>query len=160
MPEKSFSPHEWALILGGSSGFGLASAHKLSEHGLNLCVVHRDRRGAMSRIDPEFERIRDRGVSLVTFNEDALDAEVRSEILDGLAETAATAIEAAVAAAPARVALPEIKITAPPPPEAEGEEGPKLATIDYEREDERVKRIRVGCPCGESILLDCDFGGE
>ncbi len=90
MPKTSFPPHEWALILGGSSGFGLASAHKLSEHGLNICVVHRDRRGAMSRIDPEFERIRDRGVSLVTFNKDALDAEVRSEILDGLAEALGT----------------------------------------------------------------------
>ena len=86
MPDTSFPPDEWALILGGSSGFGLASAHKFSEHGLNVCVVHRDRRGAMSRIEPEFERIRDRGVSLVTFNKDALDAEVRSEILDGLME--------------------------------------------------------------------------
>ncbi len=40
----------------------------------------------MSRIGPEFDRIRDRGVSLVTFNKDALNADVRSEILDGLAE--------------------------------------------------------------------------
>jgi len=86
MPDTSFPPDEWALILGGSSGFGLATAHKLSEHGLDICVVHRDRRGAMSRIEPEFDRIRDRGVSLVTFNKDALDAEVRSEILDDLAE--------------------------------------------------------------------------
>ena len=86
MSAAPFGPNEWALILGGSSGFGLATAHKLSEHGLNLCVVHRDRRGAMSRIGPEFERIRDRGVSLVTYNKDALNKEVRSEILDGLAE--------------------------------------------------------------------------
>ena len=85
MPDISFHPDEWALILGGSSGFGLATAHKLSAHGLNLCVVHRDRRGAMSRIEPEFDRIRERGVSLVTFNKDALNAEVRSEILDGFA---------------------------------------------------------------------------
>jgi NAD(P)-dependent dehydrogenase (short-subunit alcohol dehydrogenase family) len=86
MSETSFPRGEWALILGGSSGFGLATAHKLSEKGLNICVVHRDRRGAMSRIEPEFEKIRDRGVSLTTFNKDALDADVRSEILDGLAE--------------------------------------------------------------------------
>ena len=86
MPDTSFPPDEWALILGGSSGFGLATAHKLSEHGLDICIVHRDRRGAMSRIEPEFDKIRDRGVSLVTFNKDALDAEVRSEILDALAE--------------------------------------------------------------------------
>ena len=85
MPDTSFPSNEWALILGGSSGFGLATAHKLSAHGLNLCVVHRDRRGAMSRIEPEFDRIRERGVSLVTFNKDALNAEVRSEILDGFA---------------------------------------------------------------------------
>ena len=76
---------EWALILGGSSGFGLATAHKLSEHGLNICVVHRDRRGAMSRIEPEFERIRERGVALVTFNQDALADDSRAEILDDLA---------------------------------------------------------------------------
>ena len=77
---------EWALILGGSSGFGLATAHKLSEHGLNICVVHRDRRGAMSRIEPEFERIRERGVALVTFNQDALADDSRAEILDDLAQ--------------------------------------------------------------------------
>jgi len=78
--------NEWALILGGSSGFGLAAAHKLSEHGLNICVVHRDRRGAMSRIEPEFEKIRERGVSFLTFNQDALDADCRAEILDAAGE--------------------------------------------------------------------------
>ena len=45
MPSHAFDKDEWALILGGSSGFGLATAHKLSEEGLNVCVVHRDRRG-------------------------------------------------------------------------------------------------------------------
>ena len=70
--------NEWALILGGSSGFGLAKAHKLAEHGLNICVVHRDRRGAMSRIEPEFEKIRARGVALVTFNQDALADDARA----------------------------------------------------------------------------------
>jgi NAD(P)-dependent dehydrogenase (short-subunit alcohol dehydrogenase family) len=77
---------DWALILGGSSGFGLATAHKLAEHGLNICVVHRDRRGAMSRIEPEFEKIRQRGVALVTFNQDALADDSRAEILDALAQ--------------------------------------------------------------------------
>jgi len=85
MSSKRFSDDQWALILGGSSGFGLATAHKLSEEGLNLCVVHRDRRGAMRRIDPEFDSIRARGVSLLTFNSDALSLEGRGEILDGLA---------------------------------------------------------------------------
>ncbi len=82
-----FSADEWALILGGSSGFGLATAHKLAEHGLNLCIVHRDRRGAMRKIEPEFERIRERGVSLVAFNRDALDTAIRTEILDAFSES-------------------------------------------------------------------------
>jgi NAD(P)-dependent dehydrogenase (short-subunit alcohol dehydrogenase family) len=79
LPEGS-----WGLILGGSSGFGLATAHQLSRHGASLCLVHRDRRGAMSRIQPEFDAIRARGVSLLTFNDDALSRERRAAILDEL----------------------------------------------------------------------------
>jgi NAD(P)-dependent dehydrogenase (short-subunit alcohol dehydrogenase family) len=85
MTVSPYGDDDWGLILGGSSGFGLATAHKLSRHGLNLCIVHRDRRGAMKRIEPEFDEIRSRGVSLITFNEDALNPERQAEILDGLA---------------------------------------------------------------------------
>jgi NAD(P)-dependent dehydrogenase (short-subunit alcohol dehydrogenase family) len=80
LPEGS-----WALILGGSSGFGLATAHQLSRHGVHLCLVHRDRRGAMPRIQPEFDAIRARGGELLTFNDDALSAERRGAVLDRLA---------------------------------------------------------------------------
>ena len=86
-----FSKESWGLILGGSSGFGLASAKKLAEHGMNLCIVHRDRRGAMSRIEPEFEKIRGHNVELLTFNTDALSSERRIEILDRLSDVLADA---------------------------------------------------------------------
>jgi NAD(P)-dependent dehydrogenase (short-subunit alcohol dehydrogenase family) len=79
-----FPAGSWALILGGSSGFGLATAAKLAEHGVNLCVVHRDRRGAMARIEPEFEKIRGLGVELLTRNVDALRPEKREEVLGEL----------------------------------------------------------------------------
>ncbi len=84
MSSRKFSPGEWAVILGGSSGFGLASARKLASQGLNICIVHRDRRGAMSRIEPEFDKIRGEGVSLITHNKDALNPDVREEILEDL----------------------------------------------------------------------------
>ncbi|MFV2072560.1 MAG: SDR family oxidoreductase [Thermoanaerobaculales bacterium] len=77
-----FAENNWALILGGSSGFGLATAHKLARHGMNLAILHRDRRGAMGRIEPEFEAMRGHGVQVRTFNRDALSSEVRGQVLD------------------------------------------------------------------------------
>ena len=32
----------WAIILGGSSGFGFASAEKLAGHGMNIAVLYRE----------------------------------------------------------------------------------------------------------------------
>lgn len=81
----SFPRNAWGLILGGSSGFGLATAKMLARHGMNLAIVHRDRKGAMARIDPEFDSIRKCGVELLTFNADALAADVRAKILDDIA---------------------------------------------------------------------------
>ncbi len=81
-----FDPNHWGLILGGSSGFGLATARKLSRHGMNLCIVHRDRRGAMKRIEPEFDALRQTGVQVLTYNTNALAPEGIAEVLDGLAE--------------------------------------------------------------------------
>jgi NAD(P)-dependent dehydrogenase (short-subunit alcohol dehydrogenase family) len=80
-----FPPHTWALILGGSSGFGLATAHKLAEHGVHLALVHRDRRAELRRIEPEFEKLRGLGGRVLTWNADALDPERRAEILGALA---------------------------------------------------------------------------
>lgn len=79
----TFTSDQWAVVLGGSSGFGLATAQRLAEQGMSVCIVHRDRRAALSRIEPEFEKIRGTGAKLITFNADALDAEKRTEILDG-----------------------------------------------------------------------------
>jgi NAD(P)-dependent dehydrogenase (short-subunit alcohol dehydrogenase family) len=82
--ESRFPREWWGLILGGSSGFGLATAHKLAQHGMNLCIVHRDRRSVARQAEPEFEKIRSTGVELLTLNKNALDAGVRDEILDAL----------------------------------------------------------------------------
>ncbi|MGH0036027.1 MAG: enoyl-ACP reductase FabI [Myxococcota bacterium] len=81
-----FPNGSWALILGGSSGFGLATAQKLAEQGMNLCLVHRDRRSVLKTVEPEFEKIRGLGVTLHTWNADAISPEKRDEILGEIAE--------------------------------------------------------------------------
>jgi len=83
---SEFPSDSWALILGGSSGFGLATAQKLAEQGLNLAVVHRDRRGAMARIEPEFDKLRGLGVAFRSWNVDAVSPDKRAEVLDELAD--------------------------------------------------------------------------
>ncbi len=66
---------------------GLATADKLSRHGMSVCIVHRDRRGAMGRIQPRFDEIAARGAGFRAFNVDALSTEGRDQVLAGLAET-------------------------------------------------------------------------
>jgi NAD(P)-dependent dehydrogenase (short-subunit alcohol dehydrogenase family) len=79
-----FSKDQWAVILGGSSGFGLATAKRLASQGMSVCIVHRDRRAMMAKIEPEFEKIRAGGTKLVTKNVDALAAEKRDQVIDEL----------------------------------------------------------------------------
>src|SRR5258705_342185 len=67
----AFSADQWAVILGGSSGFGLATAKRLGALGMSVCVVHRDRRAMLAKIEPEFEKIRAGGTRLLTINTDA-----------------------------------------------------------------------------------------
>ncbi|WP_299838259.1 SDR family oxidoreductase [uncultured Tenacibaculum sp.] len=78
--------NEWAIILGGSSGLGLATAKKLVKHGLNICILHRDRKSDMSRIEDDFEIIRNENVQLLAFNVDALHTEKRAHVISELKE--------------------------------------------------------------------------
>src|SRR5690606_11338493 len=63
----------------------LAAARKLAAHGMSLAIVHRDRRGALPRIEPAFAALRDLGVPVHTWNADALDPAVRARVVDELA---------------------------------------------------------------------------
>ncbi len=63
---------QWALILGGSGGMGLAAAKKLAGRGLNLFIVHRDRRSRLKEVTPQWEALREKGVKVISLNENAL----------------------------------------------------------------------------------------
>lgn len=79
--KASFPSNEWVLILGGSSGFGLATAKRFARSGNNVLIVHRDRRGAMAAIEPHFEEIKALGHGFHTWNADAIEAASRTETL-------------------------------------------------------------------------------
>jgi len=75
---------EWALILGGSSGLGFATAKKLAKHGMNICIVHRNPRSHMEQVNKNFKEIVLDSVALVSYNMDALKLENRIEIVENL----------------------------------------------------------------------------
>ena len=72
----------WALILGGSSGLGLATARKLARHGMNIIIVHRDRKAELPDIEEAFEEIRNADVRLESFNVDAIQKEKRAGLIE------------------------------------------------------------------------------
>ncbi|MDN3644391.1 SDR family oxidoreductase [Lutimonas halocynthiae] len=83
---KEFKDNQWALILGGSRGLGLASAKKLASHGMNICIVHRDRKSDQDEIQQHFQEIKKMGVSFISFNKDLLNQDRKMEIIHDLKE--------------------------------------------------------------------------
>jgi len=75
---------EWALILGGSSGLGLATAKKLAKHGMNICIVHRNSRSQLDQIEKDFKEITQDSVAFISYNTDAFKSEKRTEVIENL----------------------------------------------------------------------------
>jgi len=76
----------WALVLGGSSGLGLATAKKLARHGMNICIIHRNSRIQKDTIQAEFEIIKQEGIQFKAFNIDAFKVEKRDVVVNELME--------------------------------------------------------------------------
>ena len=64
-----------ALILGGSSGLGLASAEKLAQAGFDLCIVHRTRKSDLDAFQEVVKQMANAGSTVNTHNLDALKKE-------------------------------------------------------------------------------------
>lgn len=83
--EKAFAG-EWGLILGSSSGFGMAAAKELASRGMNIFGVHFDRRSAMEQVNKDIEWMKSQGVDVVFFNMNAADEEKRRETVQCIKE--------------------------------------------------------------------------
>lgn len=85
MVKKFSNKNEWAVILGASSGLGLASAEKLARHGMNLCLVYRTRRSEIPAIELAYQKlVQEHNIQLIHFNADAIKKEKRVFILENL----------------------------------------------------------------------------
>jgi len=73
---------EWALILGASSGFGEATARRLSKDGFNILGVHLDRRGTLAHVDEVTDAIKSNGADVRYFNINAADPEKRLGVVE------------------------------------------------------------------------------
>ena len=66
----------FALILGASGGIGLATAKKLAEEGMNLCIVYRDRKADARLTESYYEELAAKHeIEVLTLNADAADIE-------------------------------------------------------------------------------------
>ncbi len=80
----------WALILGGSSGLGLATAKKLAKHGMHICIIHRNSRAQEDEINAEFDKIKFEGIQFKSYNVDAFKEEKRNDIILELKDSLGT----------------------------------------------------------------------
>jgi len=88
--EKQFST-AWAIILGGSSGFGLGTIKKLARHGMNIAVLYRETAASERSLKDSFSKLAtESSVTILPFNINALDAEARSLFIKQFIEVAGT----------------------------------------------------------------------
>jgi len=76
----------WALILGGSSGMGQATAITLAKAGYNICGIHLDFRAALAHVEEVKATIEAAGVQALYMNMNAADDEKRAAALATLRE--------------------------------------------------------------------------
>lgn len=77
----------WAVVLGGSSGFGLASIEKLAEHGMNIAVLYRETAAAEKPVKQHFANLAaTNNVTILPFNINALEENGRQKFISAFTE--------------------------------------------------------------------------
>lgn len=79
----------WAIILGGSSGFGLATVEKLARHGMNIAVIYREIAATDRALKQNLQALAaEHGISILPYNINALDAAARDNFISEFAKSA------------------------------------------------------------------------
>jgi enoyl-[acyl-carrier protein] reductase III len=73
----------WAIILGGSSGFGFATAEKLAQRGMNIAVLYRETSIGEKSLLGKFEKVAsENNIIILPYNINALSTEGRQTFLE------------------------------------------------------------------------------
>ncbi|BAU54320.1 SDR family oxidoreductase [Mucilaginibacter gotjawali] len=79
----------WAVILGGSSGFGFATVEKLALHGMNIAVLYRETSAAEKLLKEKFIKIAaSNATTILPYNINALDDPGRASFIKDFAACA------------------------------------------------------------------------
>lgn len=81
---RPFQSHQFALILGASSGFGEGISLELARRGMSIIGVHFDRAATMPKVNEIVAGVRAAGVTALFYNVNAADAAKRDETLDAV----------------------------------------------------------------------------
>lgn len=76
----------WCVILGASSGFGAAAARAYARAGLDVVGVHLDRKSTLPQAEAVVADVEAAGRRALFFNVNAVDADKRAEVIEGLAK--------------------------------------------------------------------------
>ncbi len=79
----------WAIVLGGSSGFGLAAIGKLAAHGMNIAVLYREIASTERTLKEKFAALAsETEVTIAPFNMNALDKAGRDSFIQQFSQLA------------------------------------------------------------------------
>ena len=79
----------WAVILGGSSGFGYAAVEKLAAHGMNVAVLYRENKSSDKSLRENLAQISSaNSITILPYNINALDNDSREAFVNEFAAIA------------------------------------------------------------------------
>ena len=83
MSKNAPLPGLWAIILGGSSGFGFAAVEKLAQNGMNIAALYRETSITEKALFEKFEKIAsENNITILPYNINALNAEGREKFIE------------------------------------------------------------------------------
>lgn len=72
--------NSWVIVIGGSSGMGIASAKVLAQKGYNLFIVHRDGRIGTKAFQEDLSHWKPASIDIITVNANANTSEGKEQI--------------------------------------------------------------------------------